>query len=251
MTETGMKTDRNKTQQSLVNRIGMTFFIIAAVLFALFFFYTENYYHADRTAVMMLRSDDYAAVTSSDTGLLFDGPGTEDLLIFYPGGKVQETAYAPLLRQLAEEGMDVFLVRMPLRLAVFGVNKAGEALRETDDYARVYIGGHSLGGVMAARYAAQHGEELEGVILLAAYATQPLPESLPVLSVLASEDGVLNRASYEKNRPNLPNLQEIVIEGGNHAQFGSYGSQQGDGEAAIDPAMQWSETAKAILTWQQ
>lgn len=251
MTKTGTNTDQNRRQKSLGKQVGYTLFIIAAVLLALFFFYTENYYHADRTAVMMLRSDDYAAVTSSDTGLLFDGPGTEDLLIFYPGGKVQETAYAPLLRQLAEEGMDVFLVRMPLRLAVFGVNKAGEALKETDDYARVYIGGHSLGGVMAARYAAEHGEELDGVILLASYATQPLPQSLPVLSILGSEDGVLNRGRYEKNRPNLPNLQEIVIEGGNHAQFGSYGSQQGDGEASIDPAMQWSQTAKAILTWTQ
>ena len=84
----------------------MAVFIVFAVLFALFFFYTENYYHADRTAVMMLRTDEYAAVTSSQTGLLFDGPGEEDLLIFYPGAKVQETAYAPLMRQIAEGGMD-------------------------------------------------------------------------------------------------------------------------------------------------
>ena len=225
----------------------MAVFIVFAVLFALFFFYTENYYHADRTAVMMLRTDEYAAVTSSQTGLLFDGPGEEDLLIFYPGAKVQETAYAPLLRQIAEEGMDVFLVRMPARLAFFGSNKADEALQETADYANVYIGGHSLGGAMAANYAAEHAESLDGVILLAAYSTKPLPDSLPVLSVYGTEDGVLNRANYEKNLANVPNLQEVVIEGGNHAQFGSYGEQRGDGEASIDPGMQWNETAEAIL----
>ena len=225
----------------------MAVFIVFAVLFALFFFYTENYYHADRTAVMMLRTDEYAAVTSSQTGLLFDGPGEEDLLIFYPGAKVQETSYAPLLRQIAEEGMDVFLVRMPARLAFFGSNKADEALQETADYANVYIGGHSLGGAMAANYAAEHAESLDGVILLAAYSTKPLPDSLPVLSVYGTEDGVLNHGNYEKNLANVPNLQEVVIEGGNHAQFGSYGEQRGDGEASIDPGMQWNKTAEAIL----
>ena len=234
-------------EKSAAKRIGMAVFIVFAVLFALFFFYTENYYHADRTAVMMLRTDEYAAVTSSQTGLLFDGPGEEDLLIFYPGAKVQETAYAPLMRQIAEEGMDVFLVRMPARLAIFGANKADEALQETADYANVYIGGHSLGGAMAANYAAEHTESLDGVILLAAYSTEPLPDSLPVLSVYGTEDGVLNRNNYEKNLANLPNLQEVVIEGGNHAQFGSYGEQRGDGEASIDPGMQWNETAEAIL----
>ena len=234
-------------EKSAAKRIGMAVFIVFAVLFALFFFYTENYYHADRTAVMMLRTDEYAAVTSSQTGLLFDGPGEEDLLIFYPGAKVQETSYAPLLRQIAEEGMDVFLVRMPARLAFFGSNKADEALQETADYANVYIGGHSLGGAMAANYAAEHTESLDGVILLAAYSTKPLPDSLPVLSVYGTEDGVLNRANYEKNLANVPNLQEVVIEGGNHAQFGSYGEQRGDGEASIDPGMQWNETAEAIL----
>jgi hypothetical protein len=234
-------------EKSAAKRIGMAVFIVFAVLFALFFFYTENYYHADRTAVMMLRTDEYAAVTSSQTGLLFDGPGEEDLLIFYPGAKVQETSYAPLLRQIAEEGMDVFLVRMPARLAFFGSNKADEALQETADYANVYIGGHSLGGAMAANYAAEHAESLDGVILLAAYSTKPLPDSLPVLSVYGTEDGVLNRGNYEKNLANVPNLQECVIEGGNHAQFGSYGEQRGDGEASIDPGRQWNETAEAIL----
>ena len=239
---------KQQTQEkSAAKRIGMAVFIVFAVLFALFFFYTENYYHADRTAVMMLRTDEYAAVTSSQTGLLFDGPGEEDLLIFYPGAKVQETAYAPLLRQIAEEGMDVFLVRMPARLAFFGSNKADEALQETADYANVYIGGHSLGGAMAANYAAEHAESLDGVILLAAYSTKPLPDSLPVLSVYGTEDGVLNRGNYEKNLANVPNLQEFVIEGGNHAQFGNYGEQRGDGEAAVIPETQQDRTAEAIL----
>ena len=238
---------KNRTKKN--NRIknaAMTVFIAAAVLLAVFFFYAENCYHADRTAKAMLRSDSYVTVTPTETGRLFDGPGTEALLIFYPGGKVEETAYAPLLRLLADGGMDVALVKMPLRLAVFGIGKAGE-VGEAAAYDRVYLGGHSLGGAMAADYAAKHPEEPDGLLLLAAYSTKPLPDSLPVLSVYGSEDGVLNRENYEKNRSNLPNLQEVVIEGGNHAQFGSYGQQKGDGEAVILPEMQQGRTAEAIL----
>jgi pimeloyl-ACP methyl ester carboxylesterase len=144
--------------------------------------------------------------------------------------------------------MDVFLVRMPFRLAVFGANKADEVLEETADYEKICLGGHSLGGAMAANYAEEHAEELDGLVLLAAYATKPLPDDLAVLSVYGSKDGVLNRENYEKDRANLPDdAQELVIDGGNHAQFGSYGQQEGDGEAAILPEMQWDRTAEAIL----
>ena len=100
---------------------------------------------------------------------------------------------------------------------------------------------------MAADYAAEHAKALDGVILLAAYSTKPLPDSLPVLSVYGTEDGVLNRGNYEKNLANVPNLQEFVIEGGNHAQFGNYGEQRGDGEAAVIPETQQDRTAEAIL----
>lgn len=244
--------DRTQTQKkSRGKRIVMNLFIAFAVLFALFFFYTENYYRADRTAIMMLRSDGEVAVTSSENGCYFDGPGAEHLLIFYPGGKVQETAYAPLLRLLAEEGTDVFLVRMPFRLAVFGKDKAEEVMEETADHTHVYLGGHSLGGAMAADYAAEHPGELDGLILLASYSTKTIPSELPVLSVYGSEDGVLDADRYEKNRANLADLQELVIEGGNHAGFGSYGEQKGDGTASIDPGRQWEAAAQAILSFIQ
>ena len=213
---------------------------------AAFLLYAADYYRADETALDALGSDGTVRVSRTDYGWFFDGPGETRALIFYPGGKVEETAYAPLLRLLAEQGTDVCLVKMPLRLAVLAPDRADMVLAE-HDYESWFIGGHSLGGAMAANYAAEHTESLDGVILLAAYSTEPLPDSLPVLSVYGTEDGVLNRGNYEKNLANVPNLQEVVIEGGNHAQFGSYGEQRGDGEASIDPGMQWNETAEAIL----
>ena len=251
-----------KQTKSLGKRIGTGIIVVCAVLFALFFFYTEHYYHADAQARAALQSGDGVAVSQAALGYLFDGPGTEDFLIFYPGAKVEETAYAPMLHKLAEEGMDAYLVAMPQRLALFGIERATEVFTEKlvdpDDltvwtqarerYGHFYIGGHSLGGAMAANYAAKHPDKIEGLVLLAAYSSKPLPEDLSVLSVYGSEDGVLNRNKYEENKANLPaDYQEIEIAGGNHAQFGSYGKQRGDGAASISAEEQQKATVDAIL----
>ena len=114
-----------------------------------------------------------------------------------------------------------------------------------------YIAVHSLGGAMAASYAAKHAEDFSGLILLAAYSTKDLTQTpLRVLSVYGSEDGVMNRDSYEKDRANLPDdTTEIVIDGGCHAQFGCYGAQDGDGTPTISATEQISQTASAIAAF--
>lgn len=118
---------------------------VLAVLAAGFLLYVNRYYHADLAALSALESDETVSVTKTDYGWLFDGPSESDALIFYPGAKVEETAYAPLLNLLARDGMDVCLVKMPFRLAFFGMNKADDLLSRYD-YDGWYIGGHSLGG---------------------------------------------------------------------------------------------------------
>ena len=82
--------------------------------------------------------------------------------------------------------------------------------------------------------------------MLAAYPTDALSE-LPVLSVYGSEDGVLNLEKYQKSITLAENLTEYVIEGGNHAQFGNYGEQKGDGTATTTAKEQWQETVDYIL----
>ena len=169
-------------------------------------------------------------------------------LIFYPGGKVAVEAYAPLMKSLAEEGITCVLLEMPLNLAVLD-NDVAERIDEIlPDVDRWYVGGHSLGGAMAASYAAEHVEEVEGLILLAAYSTKDLTNSgLDVISIYGSEDQVLNRQSYEENRKNLPDdAVEVIIEGGNHAQFGDYGVQEGDGTATIGGEEQLNQTTEKI-----
>ena len=128
--------------------------------------------------------------------------------------------------------------------------KAADGIQ--DDYPDIehwYMAGHSLGGTIAASYLSQHVDDYEGLILLASYAIDDLSQtSLNVLSITGSEDHVLNRQKAQENKINLPeSVNEVIIKGGNHAQFGMYGPQSGDGQATITPAEQIELTVEHIL----
>ena len=220
---------------------------LSVALIAAFLIYTGRWYHSDEAALAALESDGAVKVVRTGYGWLFDGPSEDSALVFYPGGKVETTAYAPLLHALAAEGMDACLVDMPFHLALFGIDRA-TGVMDGHAYANWYVGGHSLGGVMAARYAAGHGDRLAGLILFAAYPTRPLEEHLVVISLYGSEDGVLNREKLAEGRACAPGAyHEVVIPGGNHAQFGNYGKQRGDGGATISAAEQQREAVEAIV----
>ena len=210
--------------------------------------YAADYYPASADALAALASTDAVTVETTGDGVVFLPDEPLAGLIFYPGGKVEHTAYAPLMRALAEEGVLCVLTEMPLRLAVLDMNAADGIAEKYPQVTRWGIGGHSLGGAMAASYAAAHGEELDALILLAAYATRPLPQDMAVVSLTGTADTVLNWDKYDQNRANLPAAaQEISIPGGNHAQFGAYGPQKGDGAASITAEAQLQAVADACL----
>ncbi len=222
---------------------------VLLLLAAVFFIYTGQYYHADHRAYDALVSNETVKVFKTDYGYFFDGPSEEDAFILYPGAKVEETAYAPLCRELADAGLDVCLVKMPFHLAFFGMNAAEDIMAEYD-YINWYIGGHSLGGAIAASFAAKHAEGLDGLILLAAYSASEQNDTLMTLLIYGTEDTVLNHEKYQEGLKNLPGIYtEYVMEGGNHAQFGSYGPQKGDGTALISAEQQIDETVRAILAF--
>ena len=176
----------------------------------------------------------------------FDGPGSGTAVIFYPGAKVEEKAYASLMHMLAEQGTDCFLLKLPFRMAVFAPNAPDDIIAEYD-YDRWYLMGHSLGGIVAAEYNAKNPDDTDGVILLASYPTKPLPDSERMLSIYGTEDGVLSASGYEKNRANLPSgFTETVIDGGCHSYFGNYGMQKGDGEPFMSREEQQLMTAAAV-----
>jgi hypothetical protein len=214
--------------------------------------YVGDYYRADTEALEAFSPVHPVTCEAWKDGTMVIRPEGRDPvagLIFYPGGKVEHAAYTPLMETLASEGILCVLVEMPFRLAVLDVNAADgipEAFPEVECW---YMGGHSLGGSMACSYVADNKDSFAGVILLAAYSTEDLSQTnLSVLSIYGSEDLVLNKESYAENKQNLPNgFSELVIEGGNHAYFGTYGEQSGDGKAKITNREQIEITANKIV----
>lgn len=215
--------------------------MVVAVIFAFAVFawtlYANDYYEAAAEARRAILGNDVVTVQEKDGYYQFyqEDVEAEKGIIFYPGGKVDEKAYAPLLLELAENGYEIYLVKMPAKLAIFGMNAAEDIIEDMEHIEEWTMMGHSLGGAMAASYSAGHDEEIDRLVLLAAYSTEDLTDKeIEVFSFYGTEDKVLNMEKYKEYYGNLPkDVIEEVIEGGNHANFADYGAQDGDGEAAI------------------
>ena len=237
---------KNKAKKILLSLITLT-----AVCIAVLYLYSIDYYHADAKALSAAESTAQISVEITDNMAIFRPENAEAGFIFYPGGKVEYTAYAPLMHKLAENNIACIITKMPFNLAVLDTDAADKAYERIANIDNWYIGGHSLGGSMAAAFLDKTDIDFDGLVLLASYSTADLTDNgIDVLSLYGSKDGVLNMESYTKNFSNLPeNTTELVIDGGNHAQFGSYGKQDGDGDAEITAEEQLEITAEAIVNF--
>ena len=232
------------------------FIIITSVLLAIAItvgvcaIYLGNYYRADEEAIEAFLPQGATWKEEADGRIIFEPEGATKGFIFYPGGKVEHTAYLPLMQACAENGILCVLVEMPFNLAVFDINAAEGIQKEYPEIEDWYIGGHSLGGSMAASYLADCPEDYEGLILLGSYSTADLSDTdLDVLSVFGSEDKIMNREKYEENKSNLPSdFAEYVIDGGCHAYFGMYGAQDGDGTPTVTNEGQIRLTVENIVS---
>lgn len=227
-------------------------FTIIIIILAAFFIYAGDYNRTTEEGKTYLQSDEKTTVNQEKDYITFTPASPSDSgFIFYPGGKVEYTAYAPMMKELSDKGISGVLVKMPFNLAVFNQNAANGKQGLFPKVTDWYIGGHSLGGVMASSYLGEHGKNYHGLILLASYSTYDLSPftSLRTLSLLASNDQVLKKEQYEKNRMHLPNLTEKTIEGGIHSYFGDYGIQKGDGTPAINVQEQRYKTVAYISSF--
>jgi pimeloyl-ACP methyl ester carboxylesterase len=174
-------------------------------------------------------------------------------LILYPGGFVDPVAYAPIAREIAAHGYLVVLDPMPLNLAVTGINSAGAIIAAFPEIAHWAIGGHSLGGAMAAEYIKGNPETIDGLALWAAYPADNTDLSsllLAVVSIYGDADGVASIADVTGAADRLPDdARFILIDGGNHTQFGAYGQglQRGDNPATISRAAQQAAIVAGTL----
>ena len=222
-----------QTSRRILKRWALAFLIIILVAGAAFGWYASDYYHADETALAVASDPDGAS--DGVTVSVLEGGEVAFLpshatrgLIFYPGGKVDPLAYAPLLTQVARGGIACVVVRFPANLAFLDIDAAARVPQELPDISEWSICGHSLGGVAAADYSSRHKGSLSAVIFLASYPARDLTSfEGKTLSVVGSADGVLNRKAYEEARALLPpQAEELEIKGANHAGFGNYGARQ-------------------------
>jgi hypothetical protein len=172
-------------------------------------------------------------------------------LIFYPGGKVDPMAYAPSLRRIAEQGYLAVIVPMPLNLAVLAPNRAASVMAAFPQVQHWAVGGHSLGGAMAADFAGKQPHLVQGLVLWAAYpaGSNDLSSSnLSVVSIYGTRDGLVSDENLETARQLLPpTTRWAAVEGGNHAQFGLYGPQAGDNPAELEWQAQQDQVVSATL----
>ena len=220
------------------------------LIFVAFAVYLADYYRYDEGAIAVFSPEENISVSTLNNGnVVFEPKDATAGFIFYPGGKVDHNAYQPLMAELARNGVLCVLVEMPFNLAVFDINAADGIQTQYPYIKNWYIGGHSLGGSMAASYISNHSDDYDGLILLGSYSTEDLSsKDIDVISIYGSEDRVLNREKYDENKSNLPtDFTEIIIDGGCHANFGLYGPQDGDGTPTISSSEQIFITVENIM----
>ncbi|MBP3884103.1 MAG: hypothetical protein J6D54_04090 [Olsenella sp.] len=242
-------------KRTIVKRILACVAIALVALVAAGAWYVNDYYHADAVALDVMAdadgdADGVVVRKLSDKAFAFVPTSPKAGFVFYPGAKVQPEAYAPLLKQCASRGVLCVLVRPIFNLALFDADAVSvDDLRARFPEVKSWvIGGHSMGGLAACDHASRHEGDFAYVALLASYPNTDLTSFAGgALSVVGSKDGVLNRKNYEAARDKLPrDAREVVIDGGNHANFGNYGDQGGDGTATISREEQQERCADAI-----
>jgi len=209
----------------------------------------------DEIALSAFSSTEQVQISDQPT-LIVLTPRVEALtggFIFYPGARVDPRAYLPLLKPLAEAGFLVVIPKMPLGFAVLDINRAAEIQGAYPQISCWAIGGHSLGGSMAAEYTVKFPEKMQGIVFVASYpATQTSLASLPILGLVitGSLDGLVAAEDIAAVKENFPQETEFVmLDGANHAQFGHYGTQSGDNPASLSAADQQVKTTQAMLNF--
>ena len=235
----------------ILKRLGLAVLILLVVAVAGFVIWAEMPLGPMPEALTALQSDAQVEV-NMDPWLTFT-PAAQAAtgLIIYPGGRVDARSYAPLAHQIAAAGYLVIIPPMPLNLAVFAPGRAAEVMAAHPEIQRWVIGGHSLGGSMAANFVYKNPGMMAGLVLWASYPADnnALTEfDLPILSIYGTEDMGID--GIEASRPLLPAQTEwVVMDGGNHAQFGWYGPQPGDGTATITRSEEQAQILAATLAF--
>ncbi|WP_228851809.1 alpha/beta hydrolase [Aegicerativicinus sediminis] len=238
----------NKRKWSIRKKLRMLW-VLAGIAFMLWQFYSMQAHNVENS---LMQSDDQ--LTFHNTSDFYSYTPTayyNSTLIFFPGALVQPKAYIPLCRNIAENNVKVYLIKMPWRQATMGYNKIKELDILKNSTMTYILAGHSQGGKMAAQFVYENPDAIDKLILIGTTHPRDISladQTLPILKIYGTNDGVADEATMLKNKPMLPEKTEFKrIEGGNHSQFGYYGFQLGDDKANISRELQQKETLESIL----
>lgn len=223
----------------VIKRIGIALIALIVIATAAFFIYVNDFYEASENVdSMMTQYQD--RIHEEDDLTIIDAKENSDIgIVFYPGGKVEAIAYLPLLLQLANENINCVLVEMPFNLAVFNINGGLDAIEAMPNIKEWYLMGHSLGGAMASQFTEANYDLFEGLILLGAYPVNDAP--IETMTLYGTYDIMLDLDKVSESDT------VYEIEGGNHAYFGDYGEQDGDGTAIITRTVQQVIAVEKII----
>jgi len=215
--------------------------LLVLALSGAFLIYAADYYRADAVAIAVMQKDP-AVRSQGDLIIISPTASNDKALIFYPGAKVEHIAYLPILKKIADQcDITRILVKMPFNMAIFNSSAADKIMRQFPEIGKWYIGGHSMGGAMASSYASRNPNKVKGLILLGAYVYGSYPPRNALTVYGTFNSSVAEKINYTENI--------VVIEGGNHAQFGNYGRQKGDPDATISSEAQQDIAVKAIKSF--
>jgi hypothetical protein len=193
---------------------------------------------AEAPALAAMTSDGTVTVMEDTTEIVMTPTGVVSPVgvFFQPGARVDARAYAAILRPLVEEGHLVIIAKQPLGIAFLSSAAFATVRAAHHPVSRWVVGGHSLGGLVAATdaetFAGAARDPVVGLLFFASYpATNIAQVNVAVLSISGSNDGLSTPAKIAAAKPALPAAARYqVVEGGVHAFFGDYGPQDGDGK---------------------
>jgi hypothetical protein len=221
-----------------LNRILIGLLLLIILLVGAFYIYASDYYRADEVAIAVMQSD---AITLVEDNFIVLSPNTpgDTAIIFYPGAKVEYFSYLPMMEKIMlSSNVTCILVKMPFNMAIFDSDAADKIINRFPDIENWYLAGHSMGGAMASDFASKNQDKIMGLLLFGAYIYGNYPEENALTVYGSFNTSVEEKINYTENI--------VVIEGGNHAQFGNYGKQKGDPDATISSEEQQNIAVVAV-----
>jgi len=118
---------------------------------------------AQEPALAAMQSDPKVAVAEYPTQIVMTPAGTPSTtaVFFQPGARVDARAYAAVLRPLAEAGHIVVIPKQPIGIAFLATTAFESAQAAYPGVTRWVVGGHSLGGTVAAIDADDHDTDAQ------------------------------------------------------------------------------------------